>query len=181
MAACKTLLDSRRDKHPSISAILRLIELILSDNIFEFDRKFYRQVGSPAMGTIMAPSHAIIFMAALEERILRSCPSRPSVWWRYIDDVFVIWTHSEERLLEFISYLSQYHPTIKFTYERSQSPVTFLNVSVSKDSNGTLQTNLYCKPTDTHQYLCCFWYDYVLILYYIIIFWNVARSRFSSW
>ena len=109
------------------------------------------------MDTIMAPSYAIIFMAALEDRILRSCPSRPFVWRRYIDEVFFfflnIWTHSEERFQEFISYLNQYHPTIKFTYERLQSSLTFLDVSACKDSNGSLQTDLYCKPTDTHQYL----------------------------
>ena len=109
------------------------------------------------MDTIMAPSYAIIFMAALEDRILRSCPSRPFVWQRYMDEVFFfflnIWTHSEERLQEFISYLNQYHPTIQFTYERLQSYLTFLDVSACKDSSGSLQTDLYCKPTDTHQYL----------------------------
>ena len=49
----------------------------------------WKKLSAPrAMGTIMAPSYAIMFMAALEEHILRSCPSTPLVWWRYIDDVF---------------------------------------------------------------------------------------------
>ena len=105
------------------------------------------------MGTIMAPSYAIIFLAELEELILKSCPLTPLVWWRYIDDIFFIWTHTEVKLNEFFSFLNQFHPTIKFTSERSQSSVNFLDVSVSKDANGFLQTDLYCKPTDSHQYL----------------------------
>ena len=54
------------------------------------------------MGTRMAPSYANIFMGDLERRVLNQVDKRPTTWWRYIDDVFTIWPHSEGCLIEFI-------------------------------------------------------------------------------
>ena len=77
---------------------------------------------------------------------------RPWVWYRYIDDVFFIWTHGCEQLAKFVEYMNSYHPTIKFTTESSDISVSFLDVLVTR-KEGVLETDLYCKPTDTHQYL----------------------------
>ena len=48
--------------------------------------------------------------------------------------------------------LNKKHPTIKFTAEWSKTQINFLDVSVSLE-NGKIKTDLYVKPTDTHQYL----------------------------
>ena len=54
----------------------------------------------------------------------------PAIWWRYIDDIFAIWTHSDERLVQFINDINHYHPTIKFTAKCSPVPVPFLDTRV---------------------------------------------------
>ena len=77
---------------------------------------------------------------------------KPWLWWRYIDDVFFVWTKSEQELDEFMAYMNSFHPNIRFTYEKSHEKVQFLDMTVQK-SNGLLMTDLYCKPTDGHQYL----------------------------
>ena len=51
---------------------------------------------------------------------------------------------------EFITYLNNLHPTIKFTGSFSKSEILFLDVNLLQ-INGTLQTDLYVKP-DKHQY-----------------------------
>ena len=48
--------------------------------------------------------------------------------------------------------LNKKHPTIKFTTEWSKTQINFLDVAVSLE-NGKITTDLYVKPTDTHQYL----------------------------
>ena len=58
----------------------------------------------------------------------------------------------EEKLKEFLKILNSYHPTIKFTAEYSLDKVNFLDVEVIRSGNRLL-TDLYIKPTDTHQYL----------------------------
>ena len=100
----------------------------------------------------MEPLYAIIFMNSLEEDILSNSLLKPLVWWRYIDDIFMVWEHWEEELKNSLETLSCYNPTIKFTAEYSRAKIDFLDVTVMKKGNH-LVTNLYVKPTDTRQYL----------------------------
>ena len=74
------------------------------------------------------------------------------MWKRFIDDVFSIWTNSEENLERFLKELNGFHPSIKFTFEKSKMKVNFLDV-VIKIKNGRLSTDFYSKPVDSHQYL----------------------------
>ena len=53
----------------------------------------------------MAPSYANIFMDKVEREILDGSPAKPYVWWRYTDDIFMIWTEGEERLVTFLEYI----------------------------------------------------------------------------
>ena len=78
---------------------------------------------------------------------------RISVWFRYIDDIFFVWDHGEEKLNEWLSYLNNQHHSIKFTSEWSRSEINFLDTTVKVDENMELYTDLYIKPTDTNGYL----------------------------
>ena len=99
----------------------------------------------------MAPSYANLFMGKFEENALADASHSPLIWWRFIDDIFLLWTHGEDLLNSFITYLNNLHPTIKFTSSFSHSEISFLDVNVLL-INGRLETDLYVKPTDKHQY-----------------------------
>ena len=60
--------------------------------------------------------------------------------------------HGEEKLRDFINFLNGAHDSIKFTAEWSSERVNFLDVQVIKQGN-KLVTDLFTKPTDTHQLL----------------------------
>ena len=75
------------------------------------------------------------------------------VWMRFIDGIFFIWTHGEDRLKLFMDHLNSSHDTIKFTSEHSAESISFLDVTVKVGEGGVLTTDLFCKPTDTHQFL----------------------------
>ena len=109
-------------------------------------------IANTAIGTKMAPPYAILFMPELEETFLASSPLKPFVWWRYIDNIFMIWQHGEEKLKDFLKELNNCHPYIKFTSNYSQEKIDFLDVRVIRSGN-QLITDLFVKPTDTHQYL----------------------------
>ena len=53
---------------------------------------------------------------------------------------------------KFIDYLNSAHETIKFTYKWSKHEIDFLDVKVLNES-GMLETDVFIKPTDSHQYL----------------------------
>ena len=68
-----------------------------------------------------------------------------------IDDIFFFWTHGEKSLKTFMMEFNNFNRNIKFTYEFSEASINFLDLSV-KFFSGKLQTSLYVKPTDCHQY-----------------------------
>jgi hypothetical protein len=105
------------------------------------------------MGTRVAPSFANLFMADFEDKYIYTHPNQPLVWMRYIDDIFLVWQHDSEELETFLKYLNQCHKTIKFTFEHSTEKINFLDTTVKFDESGQLYTTLYCKPTDSHNYL----------------------------
>ena len=94
----------------------------------------------------------LLAMGEFEKQALEGADLKPWLWWRYIDDIFMIWEHGEESLLKFIDYLNEIHPTIKFTYKYSRDSIEFLDVMVIKEEGGGLKTDLFVKDTDTHQY-----------------------------
>ena len=91
-------------------------------------------------------------MADLGEKILSASEKKPMIWWRYTDDIFFIWEHGEEFLEKFLNKLNSFHPTIKFTAKYSKETINFLDVNV-RLVGGELMTDLFVKPTDTHQFL----------------------------
>ena len=91
-------------------------------------------------------------MAALEEKILFQAADRPWLWWRYIDDIFLVWHHGEEKLHRFIDFLNQAHPSIKFTADWSGEKMNLLDFQVIREGD-RLITDLFTKPTDAHQLL----------------------------
>ena len=114
--------------------------------------KTLKQKRGTAIGTKFAPPYSILFMAELEEEILQKAEFKPYLWWRYIDDVFFLWQHGEEKLKSFIDSINKMHPTIKFTTDWSKASINFLDIIVSI-AEGVIEDDLYVKPTDSHQYL----------------------------
>ena len=96
-------LNKRTTQQPPTETICDLIDIILTNNNFEFDEQFYLQKHGTAMGTRMAPPYANLFMGDLERSALDKTAYKPLVWWRYIDDIFLIWTHGPDKLTDFIS------------------------------------------------------------------------------
>ena len=72
--------------------ITELAEIILKNNEFEFNGKYYLQCQGTAMGTRMAPQYANLFMTWLETKMLNDWenPEDVKFWKRFIDDIFMI-------------------------------------------------------------------------------------------
>ena len=98
------------------------------------------------MGTAVAPNYANLFMNRFESKALANWPLKPFIWLRFIDDIFMIWTHGEDTLTEFITYLNGIHPTIKFAHELSTTQINFLDTTVKVNSPRELYTKLYKNP-----------------------------------
>jgi len=86
---CKAHENCCKGSPPIPTLYLRkMLRLILKENSFQFCGKHYLQIHETAMGTKMAVSFANIFMAKIETEILSRSVFNPTVWKRYIDDIF---------------------------------------------------------------------------------------------
>ena len=143
---------NRKEKYISTDTLCDLSEVVLKNNIFKFSKKIFKQKRGAAIGTKFAPPYSILFMAELEEAILKEADFKPNLWSRYIDDIIFLWEHGEEKLRSSINDVNKNHSTIKFTAECSKTSVNFLDVTVFI-AEGIIETDLHVKPTDSHQYL----------------------------
>ena len=100
------------------------------------------------MGTKMAVAFANIFMAKIEKEILRQSSIKPIFWKRFIDDVISVWDTSRNEIEEFLLKANNFHPTIKFTAEISETETTFLDTKGTKVSDST---SLKCEHTSSLQ------------------------------
>jgi hypothetical protein len=112
----------------------------------------FLQINGTAMGTKMAPSYVNIFMEKHEILIMQSAPYIPVSWFRFIDDVDMKWTESEENLKRFFDHVNKVHPAIEFTHETFRNNISFLD-TYTTCQNGIMSTDIYNKSTDKHQYL----------------------------
>ncbi|XP_057294731.1 uncharacterized protein LOC130623279 [Hydractinia symbiolongicarpus] len=132
-----------------------LFSFILENNYFQFLDEIFLQLIGTAMGTKVAPPYASLFLGLFEEtHIFKRFPGLLTIYLRFLDDIFFIWEHGENKLKEFFTYLNSVHPTIKFTYKYSIEEIDFLDTTVYLDpATGDLKTKLYIKPTDTRTLL----------------------------
>ena len=93
------ILRCKDGKKVTTEALLELAELVLENNIFQFNENTLKQLKSTATGTKFVPPYAIIsLMVDLEERILEDIKLQPRIWCRYINDTFFTWEHEEDSL-----------------------------------------------------------------------------------
>lgn len=95
-----------------------------------------------------------LFMTNLEEEhIYRSHHfANEAKWWRYFDDIFVIWTDTiKNKLHEFFQFLNTLDLDIKFTMTSSPE-LQFLDTLVTRIGK-KFETDLYRKPTGRNNLL----------------------------
>ena len=153
LCALKNFLLHRNLPVIVVKAIHNMTEMVLKKNVFEFNSECFLQISGTAIGTKIAPPYGNIVMSIFERKLLTGSCNKPLVWFRYIDDIFAIWTYGEDKLKDFMLYINSIHSSFQFTCNYSKECVQFLNVSVSVDNSGNIRTDLYVKPTDTQQYL----------------------------
>ena len=133
--------------------ISRLFKHCLTTTYFSYDGKFYEQTEGVAMGSPLSPVVANFFMEKLEQQALSTASYKPKVWFRYVDDTFVVWSHGPEKLQEFLTHINKIHKNIQFTMETEENnKLAFLDVLLTRNEK-SLGHSVYRKPTHTDRYL----------------------------
>ncbi|XP_056380387.1 uncharacterized protein LOC130275860 [Hyla sarda] len=138
--------------------VIQLLEFLLTHNYFIFDSRYYHQLRGTAMGSPVAPSYANLTLGWWESTIVfgeEDSKWNPHLiyWGRYIDDVFVVWSGSENLFKEFVEGLNHNPLGLKFTFEIDRDELPFLDVLIRRGENGLLETSTFRKPTSTNSLL----------------------------
>lgn len=157
LSAVRKIFQTYQDDSRPDEELLQLLEINLTRNDFEFNGEYYLQVKGTAMGKKFAPAYANIFMANWEEGALAKCQVKPLYFLRYLDDIWGIWTDSDEEFERFIHILDTHDSSIRLKYTSDYQSIDFLDTTVYKGpahrQGHTLDVKVYFKETDTHALL----------------------------
>ena len=137
----------------TVNQISCLLEFWLNTTYFTFQGKMYEQVKGAAMGSPLSPIVANLFMEDLEIKALATAPSTPKIWKRIVDDTFTIIQKADKDA--FLDHINSIDSNIHFTYKdpKEDGSIPFLDMLITPDEEGKLNTNACRKPTHTDQYL----------------------------
>lgn len=163
------------------SMVLKATELVMFNNVFQFDDTYWLQLTGTAMGTSLACIYATIYYSYHEEtRILPVYAQRPApatmtmpapqqpelasnqppllLHARLIDDAIQIWDTAllpPTVLANFTSHMSNEMKfgILDWEVEAPAKSVNFLDLTIQIDTNGTISTRTFVKPMNLHLYI----------------------------
>ena len=136
----------------SINNIIQLLEFCLKATYFSFRGKYYQQIFGTAMSFPVSVVIADIVMENIEQRALNSFSHPPIFWKRCVDDTCVALLPS--LVDSFHQHLNSIEPSIQFMVEiENNGCLPFLDILITRNSDGSLSTSVYQKQTHTNQYL----------------------------
>ena len=156
------LLHSRFD----IDFIIEAVLLVLNNNVSFFDGEYRRQIHGCAMGSHKSPPFSSIAIGYLERELYNKVRNTEGdtyanyvrkMMMRFLDDIFAKWRKSLGDPANLLREMNSLDPKINFTMETGPS-VPFLDVRFTICPDNSLDTDIFYKETDSHNYVPFFSY-----------------------
>ena len=130
---------------------IKLLEFTITNCIFCFNKKFYKQLQGAAMGSPVSHVIGNIYMEYMESLAIPTSPTLIKWWFRYVDDVHSATRKDQVNKLQ--DDLNSIDPQIKFSTELPGTDgFPFLDTLTKPTPNST-ESTVYRKTTHTDRYL----------------------------
>ena len=163
LAEEKLRADSQLSRRTPIRGehIMAMLTCDLNLAYFRWDGEFYAQRRGLGMGKSTSSPLSDIFMEDFEGKALTQYQTGdPSItphdvilfWFRKADDT--VTAIRNDHIDPFFTFLNSLHPSIQWTMEREKDGrLPMLDVLIEKKEDGSLEFDVYRKPTHTNQYI----------------------------
>ncbi|CAF2906535.1 unnamed protein product [Rotaria sp. Silwood2] len=131
--------------------IIRLSRFVMKNNYFSYDGQFYHQIRGGAMGSPLTLTMANCYMFFYEQQIAKQIKNSGGLFFRYIDDMFIVINWPIRHLLKQIEKWNQIDENIKLKANIG-SFTNFLDLYM-ENQDGTLFTTVFQKPSYEPYYL----------------------------
>ena len=136
-----------------VQELIMLLRVILSQNYFTFDNRFFAQDDGLAMGSPLSGFLADLYLNHFENEYVLSHKNRfykkIISYTRYVDDTFLVFDGTRRQAEILNKYINSIHPNIKFTLElENEHSLNFLDLMI-QNINNHLKFKIYRKPTTT--------------------------------
>ena len=98
-----------------------MTDFVLKNIFFKFNMEMKIQKSGTVIGTKFALP---IFMDPAETKCLTVQDLPPFLWLHLMDNIFFIWTHAEEKLVQFLNKFNNFHLNLRFRYETLKNNVS---------------------------------------------------------
>ena len=149
-----------RTKMP-VETILDLLKMTTRMTYFVWEGDHYQQTKGGPMGSSTSSPLSDAYMEWFEHHATTAYDTKDQnkkpedilqFWLRKADDTLV--SIHKDHIAPFLEWLNTIHSDLKWTCEvEKEGRINFLDVTIIRDSNGSLTFEVYRKPTHTGQYI----------------------------
>jgi hypothetical protein len=140
----------------TIHGTMSALEIVMTNNIFQFGDTYWIQLNGTAMGTPPAVTYATLYFAPHENWLLRKYPEL-KFYKRYIDDIIGIWipTNQQDDNNRWNSYIHDLnlYGSLKWDVSERSKQVDYLDLTISINNTGRITTTLFEKVHNLYLYL----------------------------
>jgi hypothetical protein len=131
---------------------LTLIKLILNQNYFYHDKKYYEQTNGLAMGAPTSALFTDIFLQYTEHNFIIPIINKYNILYycRYVDDILILYNEDKFNIVSILDEFNNISPSLDFTCEiETNNSLNFLDTTIKKTINHELVFSIYRKPSAT--------------------------------
>ena len=140
--------------------LIEMLRLVLTNNFIycsELD-KIFLQIWGLATGTPAAMVISQIYMFWLERPLVKKYNHLIKLYWRYIDDILLLWSGPPGELDNFMTEFNNLAPRITVNWSKPSNEVDYLDFHIYKykgvsDNKVSLVTETFQKPLNTYGYI----------------------------
>jgi hypothetical protein len=129
--------------------IIKIMEVILKQNYFQFNDNIYTQTKGLAMGAPTSSVLSEIYLQSLEHTIIFDILIRQKIigYYRYLDDILLVYDTRLTEIEQVLHHFNRTNKGIQFTLEQEQNnSIHYLDLIITRTKNN-FQFKIYRKPT----------------------------------